>query len=49
MDVTTDQVGYKFKPKYGGLPKKAIIQIELFNGDFYAVKFFKEKENSTLQ
>jgi hypothetical protein len=43
VDITTDQVSYVFKPdpKYGGLPDKAIIQIELYKGDFYALKFFK--------
>ena len=40
-DITTNQVSYIFKPEYGGLPKKAIIQIELYSGDFYALKFFK--------
>jgi hypothetical protein len=43
MDITTDQVSYMFKPdpKYGGIPNKVIIQIELYEGDFYALKFFK--------
>jgi hypothetical protein len=43
MDITTDQVSYIFKPdpKYGGIPDKVIIQIELYEGDFYALKFFK--------
>jgi hypothetical protein len=41
IDITTDQVNYIFKPEYGGLPSKAIIQIELYEGDFYALKFFK--------
>ena len=41
VDITTDQVSYIFKPEYGGLPQKAIIQIELYEGDFYALKFFK--------
>lgn len=47
-DITTDQVSYIFKPKYDGLPKKAIIQIELFSGDFYAVKFFRETESASF-
>jgi hypothetical protein len=43
MDITTNQVSYIFQPKleYGGIPRKAIIQIELYSGDFYALKFFK--------
>jgi len=41
VDITTDQVSYIFKPEYGGLPQKSIIQIELYEGDFYALKFFK--------
>jgi hypothetical protein len=40
-DIITDQVNYIFKPEYGGLPQKTIIQIELYEGDFYALKFFK--------
>jgi hypothetical protein len=41
IDIITNQVNYVFKPEYGGLPQKAIIQIELYKGDFYALKFFK--------
>jgi hypothetical protein len=50
MDVTTDQVSYMFKPdpKYGGFPQKAIIQIELYSGDFYAAKFFKQKNSTSI-
>jgi len=40
-NIQTDQVGFKFKPT-GGLPNEVIVEIELFSGDFYALKFFKQ-------
>jgi hypothetical protein len=41
IDIQTDQVAFKFKPT-GGLPNEVIVEIELYEGDFYALKFFKQ-------